>query len=211
MTGPHSKIALRHESGSMFLGTSRARMKSMLRENRVRSSSCVTEDYAYAEEYACDDVASDIYFSHVLAAAERVGEPMRAVRLQIGGTDIETVARFAAENDEDDLFRVERELPEESRMRAAETSYDTAASLHSRERALVENRPVILILDGGRIRSRGYLSASAGWKLRADIHPLDDVLLGVVDVPLGMFARWKELPMCEFLADRAPHMFPEWR
>jgi hypothetical protein len=207
MTGLHWKIALHHESGSMFLGTSRARMKFMLRENRVRSFSLVTDDYAYAEDYACDDAASDIYWSRVLAAAERLGEPMRAVGLQIEGTDIETAARFIAENDEDDLFRLERELPEELRMLAAETSYDMAASLHGRDGASVENRPVIMILNGGRMRSQGYLSASAGCKLRADIHPLDDVLLSVVDVPLGMFARWKELPMCEFLTDRAPHMF----
>src|ERR1700719_2891173 len=94
MTGPHWKIARPNESGSMFLGTSGGRLKFMVRENRVRAFSQVTEDYAYAEEYACDDVASDIYFSHVLAAAERLGEPMMAVGLQIESTDIATVARF---------------------------------------------------------------------------------------------------------------------
>src|ERR1700676_5129980 len=79
-------------------------------------------------------------------------------------------------------------------------------SLHSRDRASIENRPVIMILDGGRVHSRGYISTDC--HLGADIDPLDEVLLGVVDVPLGIFALWKVQPMSAFFADGASHMSP---
>ena len=207
MSGLHWKIGPDNDSASMFLGTSRARMRFMVRQNRINSPAWVTDNYGDAEDYACDDAGSDIYWSQVLAAAERFGKPFGAVGLQIEGTDIETAAaRFIAEDGEDDLLRWERELPEALRRLAAETSYDLVTSLHSRDRASIENRPVIMILDGGRLHSRGYISTDC--KLGADIHSLDEVLLGVIDVPLGIFALWKVQPMSEFFADRASHMSP---
>jgi hypothetical protein len=176
----------------------------MVRQNRVRGSyPYVTGDYDEAEDCACDDAASDAYWGQVLAAAELNGNSMRELGLEIEGTDFETAAaRFIAENGEDDFLRLERELPKEWRKFTAEASYHMATSLHSRDRASVENRPVIMILDANLMWSRRH-------KLGADdIHPLDEVLLGVVDVPLGIFALWKVQPMSEFYADRAAHIYP---
>ena len=202
MSGLHWKIGSDNDSASMFLGTSRARMRFMLRQNRVRSFAWVTDDYGDAEDYACDDAGSDIYWSQVLVAAERLGKPFAAIDAQAEGTCIETAAaRFIAENGEDDLLRWERELPEALRRLAAETSYDTVMTLHSRDRASVENRPVVMILDANLMWSRRH-------KLGVDdIHPLNDVLLGVVDVPLGIFALRKVQPMSGFFADRASRTF----
>ena len=207
MCGLHWKIGPDNDSASMFLGTSRARMRCMVHQNRISSVAWVTDDYGDAEDHACDDAGSDIYWSQVLAAAEQLGKPFGAVGLPIEDTDIETAAaRFIAENGEDDLLRLERELPEALRRLVAQTSYDLVTSLHSRDRASIENRPVIMILDGGRVHSRGYISTDC--QLGADIDPLDEVLLGVVDVPLGIFALWKAQPMSGFFAERASHMFP---
>lgn len=193
------KIGFPNESASMFLGTSRARMRFMVGQNRVRGPyTCVTDDYDEAEDCACEDVGSEIYWGQLLAAAKRLGKSLTELGLEIEGGDFEkALARFIAENGEDDLVRLERGLPEELRKLTAEASYDRAGNLHSRDRASLENRPVIMILDGGLIRSRGYLATE--YKNGADIHPLEEVLLGVVDVPLGIFALWRQQPMSGFL------------
>jgi hypothetical protein len=203
MSGLHWKIGPDNDSASMFLGTSRARMSCMVRQNRVSSLAWVTDDYGDAEDCACEDAASDIYWGQVLAIAELKGKSLSELGLEIEDTDFETAAaRFIAENGEDDFLRLERELPKEWRQSSVETSYELATSLHSRDRASVENRPVVMILDANLMWSRRN-------KLGVDdIHPLDDVLLGVVDVPLGIFALWKVQPMSGFFAERASHMFP---
>jgi hypothetical protein len=180
------------EPASMFLGTSRARMNVMVHQNRVRDPHrYLTDDHDEAENCACDHVSRDIYWGQVLAAAELNGKSLRALGLKIEATDFETVAaRFIADSGEDDLLGLERELPAEVLQLTAKAWDHMTTSLRSRDRASVENRPVIMILDGGRMRSRGDLCTA--YKVGADIHPLDGVLLGVVDVPLRIFALWKE-------------------
>jgi hypothetical protein len=60
----------------LFLGTSGLRMQHMVRENLVWGLSRVMGDYHFAEDCACDDTATDIYWGQLLAAANRLGHAL---------------------------------------------------------------------------------------------------------------------------------------
>ena len=76
----------------LFLGTSGLRMQHMVRENLVWGLSRVMGDYHFAEDCACDDTATDIYWGQLLAAANRLGHPLTEFGLEIGGNDFEAAA-----------------------------------------------------------------------------------------------------------------------
>jgi len=179
----------------LFYGTSRARLKVITDRNRVlgpHNRLCLDMHFKSAETVAFRSVARDIYHGNLL----------RAAGFKPADGDYEAAAADYALDNRDGLFRTLEQvyLTKKQLGRVAEESFIAVSCLCSRGRLPAdENGPVIAVLDGPRMDQLGCSfgphrvfdegrdeadDEAKDVLVFSSVYPLDEVLLGTVDVRL---------------------------
>jgi hypothetical protein len=204
-----------------FFGTSRARMESIVRQNRLEYSGSgqgLINYFPIAVSCACEAAAIDVYFGNALRAGS-CNNSLSQARLQIKkGANFEAAAAgLIAANRERDLLRLELQFSKEWRQLTAEAAYEMATSLQRRERELVE--PVVMLFNGvlmGKLKYPfKYIGDEENWgpmfEVPAAIEPLNQFLLGTENISDSHIACWKERPVPHFFSSRAPDLLGDER